>query len=157
MLVVNLSSQFSIHLLLKITDFDKASSRVIHNTIIQRSNLPLAEGDASETPKIDFTKPPYMRIDFLESLQSAIGKTLPSPVELQNEFVEQQSSDIRSFLQDLCQQNDVNIASATSLAKLLDKLFGHFVERSLTEPTFVLDHPICMSPLAKEHRTKPGQ
>lgn len=40
--------------------------------------------------------------------------------------------------------------------KILDALFSQFVEPSLIQPTFVLDHPRELSPLAKEHRHEPG-
>ena len=40
--------------------------------------------------------------------------------------------------------------------KLLDKLFGEFVEPTLINPTFVIHHPIAISPLAKKHRSLPG-
>ena len=36
--------------------------------------------------------------------------------------------------------------------KLIDKLFGALVEPDLVQPTFVIDHPKELSPLAKEHR-----
>ena len=40
--------------------------------------------------------------------------------------------------------------------KLLDKLFGIYVEPELQDPTFVFDFPLAISPLAKRHREKPG-
>ncbi|MFN3267426.1 MAG: lysine--tRNA ligase, partial [Deinococcales bacterium] len=40
--------------------------------------------------------------------------------------------------------------------KLLDKLFGVYVEPTLVHPTFVLHHPIAISPLAKPHRKLEG-
>ena len=36
--------------------------------------------------------------------------------------------------------------------KLIDKLFGELVEPGLMQPTFVIDHPRELSPLAKVHR-----
>src|SRR5688500_16608624 len=38
----------------------------------------------------------------------------------------------------------------------MDKLFGALVEPRLVQPTFVMDQPIELSPLAKPHRSDPG-
>jgi lysyl-tRNA synthetase class 2 len=40
--------------------------------------------------------------------------------------------------------------------KILDALFSELVEPHLIQPTFILDHPRELSPLAKAHRTEPG-
>jgi lysyl-tRNA synthetase class 2 len=40
-------------------------------------------------------------------------------------------------------------------AKLLDEMFTEFLEARLTQPTFVVDYPKAISPLAKEHRDEP--
>lgn len=40
--------------------------------------------------------------------------------------------------------------------KVFDKLFDAKVKPHLWEPTFVLDYPVEISPLAKKHRSKPG-
>lgn len=39
---------------------------------------------------------------------------------------------------------------------VLNEVFEGIVEASLQQPTFVMDHPIEISPLAKPHRSKPG-
>jgi len=33
---------------------------------------------------------------------------------------------------------------------------GHFIEPECLSPTFIIDHPQIMSPLAKYHRSEPG-
>ena len=38
----------------------------------------------------------------------------------------------------------------------MDELFQHHVESKIDAPTFVVDYPKALSPLAKPHRTKPG-
>lgn len=40
--------------------------------------------------------------------------------------------------------------------QLLAKLYDQYVEPHLVQPTFVMDHPEVISPLAKRHRARPG-
>ena len=45
----------------------------------------------------------------------------------------------------------------SSAGTFLDKLFDHYVLPHLKRPTFVTDHPVATTPLAKRHRSLPGR
>jgi lysyl-tRNA synthetase class 2 len=59
-------------------------------------------------------------------------------------------------LRDVCAKLGVKVDATMGRGKLIDELFGTFVEPKLIAPTFIMDYPIEMSPLAKKHRDKPG-
>ena len=46
--------------------------------------------------------------------------------------------------------------TADSVGRLLNAAFEQRVEATLVQPTFVLDYPVEISPLARSHRTRPG-
>ena len=89
----------------------------------------------------------------MSGLESATGVKFPNALDLTEK-------DSVQFLLELCQKHigkDYQYgARANPAPKLLYKLFSKMIEPELQNPTFVIDHPICMSPLAKEHRSKPG-
>lgn len=50
----------------------------------------------------------------------------------------------------------IHIDSTMGRGKIIDEIFGAKVEPLLIQPTFIMDYPVEMSPLAKKHRTEPG-
>lgn len=55
------------------------------------------------------------------------------------------------------EQSGINVSDdCDAIGKLLYEVFEEKVEETLIEPTFVLDFPREISPLAKPHRSKPG-
>ncbi|XP_059098903.1 uncharacterized protein LOC131893013 [Tigriopus californicus] len=99
---------------------------------------------------LDF-KAKFNRYDYFGSIEAALNQSLPSPEE-----IHQDHESTRKVLKNLCHQNGIDSSRARSSANLLDKLFGHFVEPELAQPTFILDHPQALSPLAKPHQSKVG-
>ncbi|OVA16355.1 Lysine-tRNA ligase [Macleaya cordata] len=96
--------------------------------------------------EIDFT-PPFRRIDMIEELEKIANLNIPKDL----------SSDITNkYLLDACTKFDVKCPPPQTTTRLLDKLVGHFLEETCVNPTFIINHPELMSPLAKWHRSKPG-
>lgn len=50
----------------------------------------------------------------------------------------------------------IEVDKTMGKGKLIDEIFGETVEGKLIQPTYIMDYPIEMSPLAKKHREKEG-
>eukprot|EP00727_Mastigamoeba_balamuthi_P004123 m51a1_g13708 putative lysine--trna ligase isoform x2 (560) ;mRNA; r:82447-84611 len=92
--------------------------------------------------KVDFT-PPWRRVPMIAGLEEALGEQIPRPLD---------GPEANAFLVRHCEQRSLKVPPPLTNARLLDKLFGELVEPSCVNPTFVMDHPELMSPLAKYHR-----
>ncbi|HTO73609.1 MAG TPA: lysine--tRNA ligase [Gemmatimonadales bacterium] len=91
---------------------------------------------------LDFT-PPWPRIRFLDAMQRWAGLDLKVATE----------RDLRGVLIRAGGQADE--IEKLSGGKLQDEVFKTFVEPKLVQPTFIVDYPKPLSPLAKEHREDP--
>ena len=56
---------------------------------------------------------------------------------------------------DLLKKLHVETDPSFGKGKLIDAIFGEYCEKHLTQPTFITDYPVEMSPLTKRHRSNP--
>ncbi|RLN49360.1 hypothetical protein BBJ28_00000828 [Nothophytophthora sp. Chile5] len=110
-----------------------------------------SEGDEADSPagspmvEIDFT-PPFKRLPIRETLEECLGEALPDV----------NSPDSIPALLELCHRHKVECPKPHTCTRLVDKLIAHFIEPKCVHPTFLYNHPKCMSPLAKAHREQEG-
>ncbi len=76
-------------------------------------------------------------------------------------FEEHLGQDIRDFKKDdlvaLCEDKGIKVDPKWNYGNIIDKIFDEFVEPKLIQPTFVIDYPKEISPLAKVTREGDGQ
>ncbi|KAF4449423.1 lysyl-tRNA synthetase, class II [Fusarium austroafricanum] len=85
---------------------------------------------------------PFKRVEFVPALQDALGLRLPKL----------SSPDALPELLAILKLAGIKVPGEVpnSLAKLLDRLAAIYLEpMSFTEPVLIMNHPACMSPLAK--------
>ncbi|MFM1842037.1 MAG: lysyl-tRNA synthetase [Cyanobacteriota bacterium] len=93
--------------------------------------------------EIDLT-PPWKRITMHDAVQAATGIDFS------------QFTDLAEAKQ-AAEQGGIGVpADCPSLGHLLNHAFEQKVEETLIQPTFIIDFPVEISPLAKPHRDKPG-
>jgi lysyl-tRNA synthetase class 2 len=102
-----------------------------------------ATGDARVTYQgtvLDFS-PPWPRLSLLESVQEKVGEDV---------------SDLDpERLSRLCKRFGCEPRPGGGAGAALDELFSALVQPQLVQPTFVIDHPREISPLAKRKRGNP--
>ena len=59
-------------------------------------------------------------------------------------------------LRKVCKDLHVEVDPSMGKGKLIDEIFSEKVEYHLVQPTYIIDYPIEMTPLAKRHREKEG-
>lgn len=90
---------------------------------------------------IDLT-PPWPRIPMLNALmQKGV------PPEIFND---------REKAKAWAEENNIEIKEGAPLGKVLDEIFKKIVEPELVQPTFIIDYPVELSPLAKKKPDNPA-
>lgn len=106
------------------------------------------EGPEGPVWEVDYT-PPFKRVSMIKGLEERLAVKFPDSKEFESEKT-------RKFLDGLCVKHEVECPAPRTVARLLDKLVGEFIESECVNPTFIINHPQVMSPLAKWHRSEPG-
>jgi lysyl-tRNA synthetase class 2 len=90
---------------------------------------------------VDFT-PPWPRVSMVDAVSGKAGE------------------DVRDLdparLQRLANTRHIETRPGTGAGGLLDELFSALVQPELQQPTFVIDYPVEISPLARVSRERPG-
>jgi len=87
--------------------------------------------------EIDLT-PPWRRLPLFEGIRQY------AKVDISNLSEEE--------LRNTAEKLGITVDDSWGAGKIIDEIFGEYVEPNLVQPTFIVDYPIEMSPLAKKHR-----
>ena len=105
-------------------------------------------GEINGTTKVTFQnrtidlKPPWRRLRMYEAIEEKTDYNLYGKSE----------NEIREIGKNL----DIDVNALPNKGKIIEGIFEEFVEPHLIEPTFIIDFPIEISPLAKKHRDDPN-
>ena len=91
--------------------------------------------------EIDFA-PPWARLTMTDAIRQHAGMDITGLPD--------------ADLAALARRAGVEVARGSGRGKIIDDLFSELVEPHLIQPTFILDYPVEMSPLAKRHRHQDG-
>jgi lysyl-tRNA synthetase class 2 len=91
--------------------------------------------------EIDF-KAPWPRIPMFEAIEKETGHNLDG-------------KDLDE-LKKIGKELHIEMDESYGKGKIIDEIFGDYVEPKLIQPTFITDYPVEMSPLTKKHRSKEG-
>ena len=87
-------------------------------------------------------KAPYRRVTMQEAILEHTGVDITGMDE--------------AALRDACHRLGIPVEASMGKGKLIDEIFSEKCEGQYTQPTFITDYPVEMSPLTKRHRSKPG-
>ena len=91
-------------------------------------------------------KTPWRRVTMNELVEEATGKNFESISDMEEAKEVATTAGVAQSIVEKC----------NSVGEVMNKCFEELCERKLIQPTFVMDYPTEISPLAKPHRSKEG-
>jgi lysyl-tRNA synthetase class 2 len=88
-------------------------------------------------------KPPYPRLDFCQALIKEINLDLDK-------------IKTREELTGFAKKKGLKIEKSWGKGKIIDELYKEYVRPKIIQPTFIINHPIELSPLAKQIPSRPN-
>ncbi len=121
-------------------DMMELVEELVHGLVVE------VAGDSSierEGVRLDFARP-WRRVAFVDGIRVASG-------------IDGRTATEAEMRQALVRKGVSRDEAATFAGgKLLDEMFKAYLEPDLVQPTFVVDYPLALSPLAKPHRGDPA-
>ena len=83
--------------------------------------------------------PPFHQLDFIPTLEAILQRQLPDLA----------SPGAKAQLVEILRDLDISLPSSPTVPRLLDRLSSEYLEPQCDTPTWIVNHPECLSPLSK--------
>ena len=115
----------------------------VTETLLEKIALAVhGKTDVQVGDKIISFKAPFKRITIFDAIKENTGIDISEKDE--------------AGLREVCATLKIQVPNNIGKGKLIDEIFGATSEHTYSQPTFIMDYPVEMSPLTKKHRNKPG-
>ncbi len=120
---------------------DYGDMMTVVEALVTEAGRAVGSADAALAGRAPPFSPPFPRVEWLPALNAALGR----------EAMAASDDELRAE----ARRHGVERTDDLSRPKLLDELFQALVEAKIEQPTFVVDYPRELSPLAKPKRGNP--
>lgn len=112
----------------------------LHLSTTHRSYV---DEELTSTHAISFARP-FRQINLIDELERILDRDLPSL----------DSSDAIEQLASICASKNIPLPATLTPAVILDKMVSYLIEPNCLDPTFLVGHPLALSPLSKAFTIK---
>jgi len=106
---------------------------------LQRRKMEQGEFSALSLPTDVSFEAPFPVLDFIPTIERELDRSLP----------DLSAPDAQEKLVEIFGEKNLALPAKPTLPRLLDALAGHCLEPLCQAPTFITNHPACLSPLSK--------